>query len=102
VYAKYYFDLRALAEHHDLSFPSEPLSKDRAIKLEVSVVFNLSLTAVRMVRTIVAYICDKEQDVHLWFEPQESKYSCGVTRVSLSGICEIIHDTSIDYFGDQG
>jgi hypothetical protein len=34
VYAKYYFDLRALAEHHDLSFPSEPLSKDRAIKLE--------------------------------------------------------------------
>ena len=36
VYAKYYFDLRALAEHHDLSFPSEPLSKDRAIKLEVN------------------------------------------------------------------
>lgn len=36
VYAKYYFDLRALAETHDLSFPSEPLSKDRAIKLEVS------------------------------------------------------------------
>jgi hypothetical protein len=34
VYAKYYFDLRALAETHDLSFPSEPLSKDRAIKLE--------------------------------------------------------------------
>ena len=36
VYAKYYFDLRALAETHDLSFPSEPLSKDRAAKLEVS------------------------------------------------------------------
>ena len=35
VYAKYYFDLRALAETHDLSFPSEPLSKDRAAKLEV-------------------------------------------------------------------
>jgi len=35
VYAKYYFDLRALAEIHDLSFPSEPLSKDRAAKLEV-------------------------------------------------------------------
>jgi len=36
VYAKYYFDLRALAETHDLSFPSEPLSKDRAAKLEVT------------------------------------------------------------------
>ena len=36
VYAKYYFDLRALADHHDLSFPLEPLSKERALKLEVS------------------------------------------------------------------
>lgn len=34
VYAKYYFDLRALAYAHDLSFPFEPLSKDRAFKLE--------------------------------------------------------------------
>lgn len=34
VYAKYYFDLRTLAEVNDLSFPSEPLSKDRAQKLE--------------------------------------------------------------------
>ena len=37
VYAKYYFDLRALADAHDLSFPLEPLSKDRAAKLEVSI-----------------------------------------------------------------
>ena len=36
VYAKYYFDLRALADAHDLSFPLEPLSKERAAKLEVS------------------------------------------------------------------
>ncbi|ESO05672.1 hypothetical protein HELRODRAFT_186943 [Helobdella robusta] len=36
VYAKYYFDLRALAEAHDLTLPFEPLSKERAIKLEVS------------------------------------------------------------------
>lgn len=35
VYAKYYFDLRALADANDLSFPLEPLSKDRALKLEV-------------------------------------------------------------------
>lgn len=34
VYAKYYFDLRALAAAHDLSLPFEPLSKDRARKLE--------------------------------------------------------------------
>lgn len=34
VYAKYYFDLRLLAEANDLTFPSEPLSKDRAQKLE--------------------------------------------------------------------
>ena len=37
VYAKYYFDLRALADAHDLSFPLEPLSKERAAKLEVIV-----------------------------------------------------------------
>ena len=35
VYANYYFDLRALADAHDLSFPVEPLSKERAAKLEV-------------------------------------------------------------------
>lgn len=34
VYAKYYFDLRSLAENNDLVFPAEPLSKDRAQKLE--------------------------------------------------------------------
>ena len=36
VYAKYYFDLRALADAKDLAFPLEPLSKERAQKLEVS------------------------------------------------------------------
>ncbi|KAK3578096.1 hypothetical protein CHS0354_007807 [Potamilus streckersoni] len=34
VYAKYYFELRALADAHDLTFPVEPLSKERALKLE--------------------------------------------------------------------
>jgi Cyclin, N-terminal domain len=34
VYAKYYFDLRTLAEANELSFPTEPLSKERAQKLE--------------------------------------------------------------------
>lgn len=34
VYAKYYFDLRVLADANDLSIPLEPLNKERAIKLE--------------------------------------------------------------------
>lgn len=34
VYAKYYFDLRTLAEANELTFPGEPLSKDKAQKLE--------------------------------------------------------------------
>ncbi|XP_011502945.1 PREDICTED: cyclin-Y [Ceratosolen solmsi marchali] len=34
VYAKYYFDLRTLAEANELTFPSEPLSKEKAQKLE--------------------------------------------------------------------
>ena len=35
VYAKYYFDLRSLAEANNLCFPLEPLSRDKAQKLEV-------------------------------------------------------------------
>ncbi|XP_054755295.2 cyclin-Y-like protein 1 [Lytechinus pictus] len=35
VYAKYYFDLRELADTHELAFPLEPLSTERAQKLEV-------------------------------------------------------------------
>uniref|UniRef100_A0A8C3AKW7 Cyclin Y n=1 Tax=Cyclopterus lumpus TaxID=8103 RepID=A0A8C3AKW7_CYCLU len=34
VYAKYYFDLRSLSESNNLSFPLEPLSRDKAHKLE--------------------------------------------------------------------
>ncbi|XP_075953943.1 cyclin-Y-like [Anarhichas minor] len=34
VYAKYYFDLRSLSESNNLSFPLEPLSRDKAQKLE--------------------------------------------------------------------
>ena len=35
VYAKYYFDLRALAGDNDLGFVLEPLDKERAMQLEV-------------------------------------------------------------------
>ncbi|XP_023865808.1 cyclin-Y isoform X3 [Salvelinus sp. IW2-2015] len=34
VYAKYYFDLRSLSETNNLSFPLEPLSRDKAQRLE--------------------------------------------------------------------
>jgi len=34
VYAKYFFDLRTLAEANELAYPAEPLSKERALKLE--------------------------------------------------------------------
>ncbi|XP_021468828.1 cyclin-Y isoform X1 [Oncorhynchus mykiss] len=34
VYAKYYFDLRSLSETNNLSFPLEPLSQDKAQRLE--------------------------------------------------------------------
>lgn len=36
VYAKYYFDLRQLADDNNLNFPLEPLNNQRAQKLEVS------------------------------------------------------------------
>lgn len=37
MYAKYFFDLRSLAEENGLVFPNEyqPLTKDRAFKIEV-------------------------------------------------------------------
>uniref|UniRef100_W5M9P4 Cyclin Y-like 1 n=1 Tax=Lepisosteus oculatus TaxID=7918 RepID=W5M9P4_LEPOC len=34
VYAKYYFDLRSLADDNNMNFPLEPLSKERAQRLE--------------------------------------------------------------------
>ena len=37
MYAKYFFDLRSLAEENALVFPNEyqPLTKERAMKIEV-------------------------------------------------------------------
>lgn len=37
VYAKYYFDLRTLAMANDLQLPLQPLSRERARKLEVGI-----------------------------------------------------------------
>ena len=36
VYAKYYFDLRTMAEENNLQFPHEPLTKEKALKLEAT------------------------------------------------------------------
>ncbi len=33
VYAKYYFDLRTLAEANEMNFPAEPLTKEKATKV---------------------------------------------------------------------
>lgn len=46
VYAKYYFDLRLLAESKNLFLPSELLSKERALKLEaMSRIYEDKITA---------------------------------------------------------
>lgn len=45
VYAKYYFDLRSLSESNNLNVPLEPLSRDKAQRLEVRHTFlTLSFT----------------------------------------------------------
>lgn len=36
VYAKYYFELRKIAEKNDLIYPAEPLNEVRAHKLEAT------------------------------------------------------------------
>lgn len=37
VYAKYYFDLRTLAEANELNFPAEPLTKEKATKVIIKI-----------------------------------------------------------------
>ena len=37
VYAKYYFDLRTLAEANELNFPAEPLTKEKATKVNIKI-----------------------------------------------------------------
>ena len=59
VYAKYYFDLRTLADQNDITFPAEPLNEDRAQRLEVSLLFAiyclafLSVVRVKSHRAII-------------------------------------------------
>lgn len=62
VYAKYYFDLRALADAHDLSFPLEALSKERALKLEVTSCFCFSLPFFS-----VAHVSKDILNIQQWF-----------------------------------
>lgn len=53
VYAKYYFDLRSLAEANNLSFPLEPLSRERAHRLEVTCLNILVSVALLHMRHLV-------------------------------------------------
>jgi hypothetical protein len=48
VYAKYYFHLRSLADVHDHVIPTHPLSKDRALKLEVATFFLFASSLIRI------------------------------------------------------
>ena len=61
VYAKYYFDLRALADAHELSFPLEPLSKERAVKLEVSIIIIRLLCHLKNQSELFLDVCYREK-----------------------------------------
>jgi len=63
VYAKYYFDLRAMADAHDLSFPLEPLSKERAAKLEA-----------------MSNVCEDKLKTHLRMELKRSHSLDGISQ----------------------
>ena len=41
VYAKYYFDLRTLAEANEMNFPAEPLTKEKATKVRLKCLFDV-------------------------------------------------------------
>lgn len=92
VYAKYYFDLRSLADANDLVFPLEPLSKERARKLEVryfspyfwftACLFSRISRFFRLEaflhKPIVTNICWK--DLHPWGEIENIMKSCFCAR----------------------
>ena len=48
-YAKYYFDLRTLAEANEMNFPAEPLTKEKATKVRLKCLFD----AIHIVAIIV-------------------------------------------------
>ena len=54
-YAKFYFDLRSLAEENGLLFPEEyvPLTRDRASKIEVRTWYHYMLGTRRRVMAVV-------------------------------------------------
>lgn len=56
VYAKYYFELRYLAEAHDLILPIKLLDKERAMKLEV-----------RLVQFVDVHLFSNPQPPHIYF-----------------------------------
>lgn len=64
VYAKYYFDLRQLADDNNLNFPLEPLNNQRAQKLEVSCRPHTSTSGRRLSAPAVFPLCSAASRLH--------------------------------------
>ena len=83
VYAKYYFDLRALAGDNDLSFPPQPLDKERARKLEVWYVLML------MERHLYTYKTNQKCNYML----RSANFSAPLNVVDFFWSCEGVYHT---------
>uniref|UniRef100_A0A8C2WM66 Cyclin Y n=1 Tax=Cyclopterus lumpus TaxID=8103 RepID=A0A8C2WM66_CYCLU len=70
VYAKYYFDLRSLAEANNLSLPLEPLSREKAQKLEA-----------------ISRLCD---DIYKGLRKQMKKRSMSAENLTAARWCPAI------------
>jgi hypothetical protein len=75
VYAKYYFDLRTLAEANELSFPAEPLSRSRAQKLE-------AMSRIAEDRVVGGLVNSQISSQKRW--ASLDNVSCGVSRRSVA------------------
>ena len=55
VYAKYYFDLRTLAEANEMNFPAEPLTKEKATKVWLLCTINVQNSIVHASSLLLFY-----------------------------------------------
>lgn len=65
VYAKYYFELRTLADNHGLSLPTHQLSRCRAVKLEVFLICDSCIVFVSNYMCFLAQAVSKLTDYEL-------------------------------------
>lgn len=66
VYAKYYFDLRLLADDNNLSFALEPLSNKRAQKLEVSRTSVINVVVVFVLHFLPPALLGETDSAMMW------------------------------------